>query len=76
MQQGKMDEALHYFREALNLDTNYFEARFNLGSALLRLGETNEAAAQFNEILRQKPGFRPAEQMLARIQQNQSTNKP
>ena len=75
-EQGKMAEAVHYFQEALRLDTNYVEARFNLATALLRVGQLQSASNELNEILRQRPGFPPATQILARIQQNQATNKP
>ena len=75
-QQGKVQEALHYFQEALNVDTNYVEARFNLATTLLTIGQPQAAALELNEVLRQKPGFPPATQILARLQQLQSTNKP
>jgi tetratricopeptide (TPR) repeat protein len=75
-QKGKIQEALHYFQEALVVDTNYVEARFNLATTLLTIGQSQAAAFELNEVLRQKPGFPPATQILARLQQMQATNKP
>jgi Flp pilus assembly protein TadD len=41
--QGKWQEALHHYEEALGLNPGYTEARLNLAVALERVGRSTEA---------------------------------
>lgn len=53
LQQGSLDEAITQFREALHIEPDLMEARFNLGKALLQKGRAEEAVPHFqraNEI--------------------------
>jgi len=53
--QGKIQEALTHFTEAVRTNPNYAEAHFNLGIALLRRGKIPEAIVYFNQALRINP---------------------
>lgn len=53
--QGKIQEAMAHFAEALQLDDNYLEAHKNLGAALARQGRIEEAFAHYEKALRIKP---------------------
>ena len=66
-EQGDAMQALTYFTEAARLDTNYVEAHFNLASTYLTVGQTNDALAQLNTVLRLRPDFPPALQLLSRL---------
>lgn len=66
-EQGDAMGALTYFTEAARLDTNYVEAHFNLASTYMTVGRTNDAIAQLNTVLRLRPDFPPALQLLSRL---------
>jgi tetratricopeptide (TPR) repeat protein len=54
--QGKLDEAIAEYEQALKLNPDYLQARVNLGTALERIpGRVNEAVAQFEQALRFNP---------------------
>jgi tetratricopeptide (TPR) repeat protein len=55
--QGRIDEAIAQYSEALRLQPDYPKARVNLGVALAGQGRIDEAIAQFSEALRIKPDF-------------------
>jgi tetratricopeptide (TPR) repeat protein len=59
---------LPHFIEASRLDTNYLEARFNMGNAYLAVGQTNSATAAFQDVLRLRADFAPAAKALSRLQ--------
>lgn len=67
-EQGSAADALTHFTEAARLDTNYVEAHFNLASTYLSVGRTNDAVAKLNTVLRIRPDFPPAVQLLSRLQ--------
>jgi tetratricopeptide (TPR) repeat protein len=54
-QQGRTDEAITQYREALRIKPDYAYAHSNLGNALLQQGRTDEAITQNREALRIKP---------------------
>jgi tetratricopeptide (TPR) repeat protein len=55
--QGRIDEAVAQYSEALRLKPDYPEAHNNLGLALAGQGRIDEAMAQYFEALRLQPDF-------------------
>lgn len=53
---GKLDPAVHHYRQALKLKPGWFEALNNLGVAYLKLGKLREAADSFLAALKASPG--------------------
>jgi protein O-mannosyl-transferase len=51
---GKLDEAMRYFRQALNIKPDYADALSDLGAALEKQGN-NESVAYYQEALRIDP---------------------
>ena len=49
--QGRLEEAIVQFREALRIKPDYLNARYNLGNALLAEGRAGDAIAQYREAL-------------------------
>ena len=62
--QGKLEEAVANYRQALQLNPNYAEAHNNLGVALRDMGKRDEAIACLREALRLKQEFAPAHNNL------------
>jgi tetratricopeptide (TPR) repeat protein len=54
-QQGRVPEAVPYYREALRLNPDYAEAHYNLGTALLQLNQVPEAIAEYEQAVRLLP---------------------
>jgi Flp pilus assembly protein TadD len=50
--QGRLEEAVAEYREALRIDPDYAGAHYNLGQALSRLGRESEAAAELGAARR------------------------
>ena len=55
--QGKPDEAMAHFAEAVRLKPDYAEAYNNLGIALWGQGKPDEAIVHFTEAVRIKPDY-------------------
>ena len=55
VKEGKTDEAVRQFDEAIRLKPDYADAHDNLGLALAAAGKVNEAIDQFREAIRLKP---------------------
>jgi len=55
MEQGRTEEAIAHFEDAVRRHPNYIEAQNNLGGALLRQGRMDEAILHFEEALRYHP---------------------
>ena len=53
--QGKLDEAIAEFREAIRLKPDDAAAHYNLGNALHDHGKLDEAIAECREAIRLKP---------------------
>lgn len=53
--QGRRDEALRHYEEAVRLRPNYDVARNNLGRTLADLGKSERALSEFSEALRLNP---------------------
>jgi Flp pilus assembly protein TadD len=66
--QGKFDEAVLQFAEALRINPGYAEAHSDLGVTLSRQGQLDEAVRQFVEALRIEPGFAQASSNLKLVQ--------
>jgi len=64
MNQGKLDQAIAHFSEALRVLPNYAEAHNNLGVALGQQGKFDEAAKHFSEAVRVKPDYTDAQNNL------------
>jgi len=54
-EQGRLDEAVAQFREALRLMPDYDDPHQNLGNALYKLGRPAEAIPQYEAALRVRP---------------------
>jgi cytochrome c-type biogenesis protein CcmH/NrfG len=63
-----MPDAVNEFAEAVKLEPDHVEARFNLASALASTGRLDEAIAQFTEVLRLRPDLEQARTSLERCQ--------
>ncbi|MFH0939490.1 MAG: tetratricopeptide repeat protein [Planctomycetota bacterium] len=63
-------EAEEYFRESLRLNPYYWQASYNLGIALARRGETEQAIAKYEETLAHNFGYLPALQQLSNAYNN------
>ncbi|MDD5677208.1 MAG: tetratricopeptide repeat protein [Kiritimatiellae bacterium] len=53
--QGRLDDAVYHYAEALRIRPNYAEAHNNIGVALARQGKVDEAIAHYREALRLRP---------------------
>jgi tetratricopeptide (TPR) repeat protein len=58
--EGKLDEAVGHYREALRIKPNYAPARNNLGLALARQGKLDEAIAHYLWALRVRADYTEA----------------
>ena len=63
---GRTSEAIREYRRVLDLDSDYTEARYNLGIAMIEQGTMVAAITELEEVLRQDPGFADAHIALAR----------
>jgi tetratricopeptide (TPR) repeat protein len=71
-QQGRMEEALAAYRQALAVPGGATrpESHNDYGVALARAGRIEEAIAQFREAVRLDPGYQAAQQNLAKALQS------
>ena len=56
MRQGRTDEAIHHYEEALRFRPDHLLARHNLGTALASQGKTDEALSHLFAALKLQPG--------------------
>jgi tetratricopeptide (TPR) repeat protein len=54
-QQGRTEEAISQYREALRINPTYVDAHINLGIALDQQGQTGEALGQYREAVQINP---------------------
>jgi tetratricopeptide (TPR) repeat protein len=54
-QKGQLDDAMAYYRKALEINPRYAEAHSNLGAALWQKGQVAEAEAHFQKALEISP---------------------
>lgn len=64
---GQYDKAITAFRQAVNIDPNYIDAYYNLGSILEYLHQDEQALAVFKQIIVRKPDDYEAVFKAARI---------
>jgi Tfp pilus assembly protein PilF len=55
--QGKLDEAVAHYTQALRIKPDHLEARVNMGAALAAQGKLDEAIEHYSEALRIKPNL-------------------
>ena len=60
LKQGKYEEAINQYKEALRINREHTEAHNNLGSVFLKQGKYQEAINQYKEALRINPDFAEA----------------
>jgi protein O-mannosyl-transferase len=65
--EGRVDEAIRHYREALRLNPDYPEAHYNLGNELAGRGETDAAISHYREAIRLKPDYAEACYNLGRV---------
>jgi tetratricopeptide (TPR) repeat protein len=61
LQQGRTEEAIAQYREALEIDPAVSEAHNDLGFALFRQGRTEEAVAEYRAALQINPAYAQAQ---------------
>ena len=60
---GNLRDAVVCLKNALELDPNYYEARYALGDAYLQLRQYQQAENEFEKVYRQNPAY-PADLLL------------
>ncbi|SNR99921.1 conserved hypothetical protein [Methylobacillus rhizosphaerae] len=70
--QGKLEEAVQYYRKALVINPSISELHFNLGSVLSQLGRDDEAVASYQRAIQISPGLAVAHFNLATLLQKKS----
>jgi len=73
--QGKIQEAIAHYTEALRIKPEYAEAHNNLGFVLAQQGKIQEAIAHYTEALRIKPDYPTAHTNLGIILAQQGRNQ-
>jgi tetratricopeptide (TPR) repeat protein len=70
---GQYDEAVKYCRAGLARHPGYLSARVTLGRSLMELGELDDAAEEFNLVLRSAPDNLAAIRSIAEIHQRRGS---
>jgi tetratricopeptide (TPR) repeat protein len=65
--EGRENEAIAFYTEALRLKPDYAEAHNNLAYVLAKLGRRDEAIAHLNEAIRLKPDYEQARKQLREL---------
>lgn len=63
--QGRVDDAIRHYNEALRIKPDDGDARYNLANALVRQAKIQEAIAQYREVLKTAPDYVMARNNLA-----------
>jgi len=75
LQQGKIQEAITHYTEALRIDPSYAEAHYNLGVALAKQGNIQEAMSHYSDALKLNPNYADAHNNLGIILARQGKNR-
>ena len=62
------EAALDYFNQALAVNPNYLDAKYNKGRVLEQMGNYLQAQEIYKEVLKTKPDYRLAIEAINRIQ--------
>jgi Flp pilus assembly protein TadD len=54
-EEGRLNEAIRHFHEALRIKPDHAEAHYNLANALVRKGQTDDAIGHYQQALQLKP---------------------
>jgi tetratricopeptide (TPR) repeat protein len=68
MEEGRTEEAIDHYRQALAAQPHFAKAHYNLGTALVRLRRLPEATREYRAALGDDPGFTAASEDLSRIE--------
>ena len=68
--------AVEYYRKALEINSDYADARFELGRSLLALGQLPEAESCFNKVIELKPDNAAAHHNLGLVLARQGKLQP
>jgi tetratricopeptide (TPR) repeat protein len=63
-----LDDAVAQYQKTLAINSHYPATHYNLGKALVQKGQLDAAIRQFQEVLRLKPDFSPAQDNLDKVQ--------
>jgi Flp pilus assembly protein TadD len=69
VQQGRLDDAIRHFLDALRVRPEDEKIHNNLGISLMRQGNLKEATRHFSEALRIKPDYGKAKRNLESVRQ-------
>ena len=58
--EGRVDEAIGHYEEAIRLKPDHAEAHNNLGNAIYKKGRTEDAIREYRKAIRLKPGYATA----------------
>jgi tetratricopeptide (TPR) repeat protein len=73
---GKLDEAIKYYRRALSRDYGAVDARLNLARLLMQTGRSDEALREVEICQRLRPGWTEAEQLAEEVRRRSSATRP
>ncbi|MBN3039518.1 MAG: tetratricopeptide repeat protein [Candidatus Omnitrophica bacterium] len=64
---GKLEQAISYYRQSVNLSNENIDYYFDLGLAYEEKGSLKQAADQFEKIIKKEPGYALVEAKLAHV---------
>jgi tetratricopeptide (TPR) repeat protein len=67
VKQGKLDEGLHHYSEAIRVKPDYTEAYFSMGTVFVQIGKLNEAERAFKKAVMLKPDSSQAHLLLGAV---------